>query len=266
MEVSIQTKILTLKKKELYFNMKYILPVLLITMFVSCYKTQYKIGIPSVYILSGPGDNDTLYQDSVSFIWAGNDNAVEYNYSMDGISYGWTEDTSHTFLLDEGYHVFMLVSRNEIGEVSKDTVLVHFYVDALRQPGFWIKHRYTEIDKDSTFSITIFGKNIHNMGIGYFLVKWNPAFIVYKSDNLDSSISYRANCVYVSKHGIDSLIVYIGVANDSLSGDFPLFTMDFLAGSEGVDTIYIKDMDIRDDENHPLEIKAENPEGIIVVR
>ncbi len=245
--------------------MKYIFIASSVLFVLSCTNENSAIGVPSVDIVSGPAEGSTVYNDEVNISWTGNENAVEFNFSMDEKWYGWSCDTSFTFILDEGPHTFKLLSRNELGEEQGDTAKLNFYVDAIREPAFWIKSRYTQTYRDSMFSLTVMGENIKTFSIGYFLIKWNPACILLQQDYSDSMLTNKEDYFYISSKGTDSLIVYIGIANDSLVNNFPLFHMDFLSTGQGLDTVIIDKMDVRDIRNHPLTIKADITGGIIDV-
>jgi len=258
-------KVLTFDKKVLLLSgMKYII-IVSIVLLLSCSKENARIGIPSVKITSGPEQGSTVNNENVTIIWKGNENAVDFNFSMDGVWYGWSEDTNYTFILDEGIHTFNLLSRNRLGELQEDTVSLNFSVDAIREPAFWIKSRYISSFRDSLFSLTLMGENISGFSIGYFVIKWNPVHILLQKHYPDSTLTNKSNYIYDSDCGIDSLIIYIGIANDSLYGDFPLFHMDFLSGQIGMDTVKLDKIDVRDIRNHALTIKADITGGIVNV-
>ncbi len=246
--------------------MRNIFVIFLVLLILSCTEENSAIGVPSVEIISGPAEGSTIYNENVYISWKGNENAVDFNFSMDGKWHNWCQDTGHTFILDEGVHTFSLLSRNKLGETQADTVSLNFTVDAIREPAFWIKSRYTEAYRDSSFSLTVMGENISRFSLGYFLIKWNPAHILIQNDYPDSVLINKGNYIYISDAGIDSLIVYVGIANDSLSGDFPLFHMEFLSETEGMDTVRTDKMDVRDIRNHPLTIKTDITGGIIDIK
>jgi len=243
--------------------MRNISVIFFVLLILSCGKENSAIGIPSVKITFGPAEGSITYNENVDISWEGNENAVDFNFSMDDKWHNWCQDTGYTFILDEGAHTFKLLSRNRLGETQADTVSLNFTVDAIREPAFWIKSRYTETYRDSSFSLTVMGENIPGFSLGYFLVKWNPTHILIQNDYPDSILISKGNYIYISDAGIDSLIVYVGIANDSLCGDFPLFHMEFLSETGGMDTVKIDEMDVRDIRNSPLTIKADITGGII---
>ena len=80
-------------------------------------------------------DGDTLYSESIEFIWEGNELVTEFRYKLDSFSWtDWNESSSATLsYLDEGEHHLSVQSRYLNGDTS-DVASVSFVVDAVVGP------------------------------------------------------------------------------------------------------------------------------------
>ena len=90
---------------------------------------------PTVSLLTDLNNGDTLYAESLTTNWEGNDLVSEFRFKLDELDWtDWSEDASKILdYLDEGNHQLSAQSRYLNGDMS-DIVSVSFVVDAVDGP------------------------------------------------------------------------------------------------------------------------------------
>jgi len=93
-------------------------------------KKENKPQIISVNISEG----QIFYTRDITVTWKGNDLAEQYQYTLDGKSYEWTDSTSVLLTeLDEAEHIFSIQARKDTLFSSLTTI--NFSIDAIQGPG-----------------------------------------------------------------------------------------------------------------------------------
>jgi hypothetical protein len=113
---------------------------------------------PNVTMIGGPIDGATLSSAITTFIWQGNESATHFRYLLDGPIWSeWSTETSRTFYLDEGPHLFEIQAKSINGEEQEGSVQVNFEVDAIEGSAFVFKPygQNTEIGDTITVSVQL---------------------------------------------------------------------------------------------------------------
>ncbi len=125
---------------------------------------------PQTTIIAGPEDNEVINNHTVTFKWSGNETATEYFYSLDTQACSdWTSDTTATFeLLDEGEHLFTVVSKTPAGEIEDNPPLRQFQIDAVQGPALRFFPRKVIVQPNDVFSVEVYLEEVANLS-GLFL-------------------------------------------------------------------------------------------------
>jgi len=111
---------------------------------------------PTVAIIAGPADGETVETATVEFEWEGNDLTSFYRYKFTDNS--WTDWTTETLVvfdyLDEGPYYFQVQSSYSTGDTSS-IISTSFTVDAVQGPAlmFYPRRQYASIGDTITFQI-----------------------------------------------------------------------------------------------------------------
>jgi len=90
---------------------------------------------PNTYITSGPGNNQHVDTNEVTFTWTGSDDltpveSLLFSYKMDDSAWSaFGPDTNRTFILAEGYHTFMVRAMDGDMNVDSTPATRNFAVD-----------------------------------------------------------------------------------------------------------------------------------------
>jgi len=100
--------------------------------------------IPETTIHQGPSEGATLDTHSVTFAWSGNEQVVEYRYSLTGLGWSeWTDDTSASYsYLEEGQYTFEVQGRYISDDEDDTPDTVNFEIDDIHGPALRFFPRY----------------------------------------------------------------------------------------------------------------------------
>ena len=196
------------------------------------------IQIPETRLLEGPPDGGVVHTNTVKFVWAGNEYAAEFRYTIDTIQSGWIEKESLVVILDEGWHTFSIRSRNILGEVENNPPMCHFLVDGITN-GFSISPLFDSVALSSHVRTNIRVERTSSHSFEHIVVKWDGKMAEISEVSVDSS-SFSTNSfpAILTKTYDDSLEIFLGM----ISGEFPsmdrnVATIEFIPKKTG--TMYI---------------------------
>jgi len=112
---------------------------------------------PYVTFLDAPTNGEIMDTCFVRFEWEGNQVDMNYSYRTDeGIWSGWSPDESVEYpFLDEGDHLFEIISRYYNGVESEESQVLSFQVDDVEGPALMFYPRSIEVASDSIFFLEI---------------------------------------------------------------------------------------------------------------
>jgi len=131
---------------------------------------------PQTTIIAGPEDNEVINNHTVTFQWTGNETAKAYFYSLDNQACDdWTSDTTATFeLLDEGEHLFSVVSKTPAGEIEDNPPLRQFQIDAVQGPALRFFPRKVRVATNETFIVEVVVEEVTDLMGLYVELPLNP--------------------------------------------------------------------------------------------
>ena len=132
--------------------------------------------IPPTISLMDISDGDTLYSESIEFVWGGNELVVEFRYKLDSFSWtDWNESSSATLsYLDEGDHQLSVQSRYLNGDTS-DVASVSFVVDAVGGPAlmFYPRRHFAQVGE--TVAFKIMAEEVENLMMSEIHLEFDPS-------------------------------------------------------------------------------------------
>jgi len=175
------------------------------------------IGLPETRILNGPPDGTVVYNNTIKFVWEGNEYTTEFRYCIDTILSEWTDAESITLILDEGWHTFSVYGRNLIGEIEKTYPRTAFLVDGIRN-GFSLAPLLDTVSITRHFTIFLRAETPCLHRYEHFVIKWDKSKVEFSGILYDSS-SYSPNAlpVIITRSYEDSAEIFLSM----LGGDFP---------------------------------------------
>jgi len=188
---------------------------ILILLLTGC--TGSYIVLPETRIVNGPPNGAVVYNNTIKFVWEGNDYATEFRYCIDTILSEWTDAESITLILDEGWHTFSVYGRNLIGEIENTFPRTTFLVDGVRN-GFSLAPLLDTVSITRHFTMMLRAEAPSLHRYEHFVIKWDRSKVEF-SDILYDSSSYSPNAfpVIITRSYEDSVEIFLSM----LGGDFP---------------------------------------------
>jgi len=115
---------------------------------------------PRAEIISGPADNSTVAEHTVTFKWRGNqaDSLMLFSYKLDNQNWSeWSNVKEVTFAyLDEGKHTFYVKAKYLNNIEQQQPTQVNFTVDAVKGPAIMFVPRKVEVRPNSSFDAEVY--------------------------------------------------------------------------------------------------------------
>jgi len=115
---------------------------------------------PRAEIISGPADNSTVTEHTVTFKWRGNqaDSLMLFSYKLDNQNWSeWSNVKEVTFAyLDEGKHTFYVKAKYLNNIEQQQPTQVNFTVDAVKGPAIMFVPRKVEVRPNSSFDAEVY--------------------------------------------------------------------------------------------------------------
>ena len=194
---------------------------------------------PTVSIIAGPTDGDTVETSTVEFEWEGNDIVSLYRYKFSDNSWtDWTTETAAEFdYLDEGQYNFQVQSSYSTGDTSV-VVTVSFVVDAVHGPALMFYPRRHIVGVGDTVTFHILAEEVENLTAAEFLLIFDPNIIEIVSLTEGTLLSGWGESIYHSEinntQGIVSIVLaLLGGEYPSVSGTGDLATIEVTVRQSG---------------------------------
>lgn len=248
--------------------------------------------VPDTRITGGPGNDDTVYSNEVTFTWDANEDerAMLFQVRITGV--GWPDTWSDwdgersLFLgnLDETDYTFEVRSGLDPGsgdpKHQDDTpASVSFNVDAMQGPALRMTPTYQVQDINNTFSVDIVAEDISDLTMAQIRIIFNSNLLQYDNYTYGSFLSsnggdplgwpnpevdQNAGFVEIS-FGITKLIA--GASSPGVSGTGVILTVHFRAINSGAANIDFRFADtlLRNYLNDPILISTSDLRGALVI-
>ena len=176
--------------------------------------------IPPIISLKDISDGDTLYSESIEFIWEGNELVTEFRYKLDSFSWtDWNESSSATLsYLDEGNHQFSVQSRYLNGDTS-NVASVSFVVDAVAGPSLMFYPRRHFAQAGETVTFQIIAEEVTNLMMSEIHLEYDPSMLELMSISQGSFFQNGQNSIFLFETNTEAGAVQINTT--LLDGDTP---------------------------------------------
>ena len=153
--------------------------------------------IPPTISLMDISDGDTLYSESIEFIWEGNELVAEFRYKLDSFSWtDWNESSSATLsYLDEGNHQLSVQSRYLNGDTS-DVVSVSFVVDAVAGPSLMFYPRRHFAQAGETVTFQVMAEEVTNLMMSEIHLEYDPSVLEIMSISQGNFFQNGQNSIF----------------------------------------------------------------------
>ena len=143
-------------------------------------------------------DGDTLYSESVEFIWEGNELVTDFRYKFDSFDWtDWNESTSATLsYLDEGGHQLSVQSRYLNGDTS-DVASVSFVVDAVAGPALMFYPRRHFANQNETVTFQIMAEEVINLMMSEVHLEYDTSMLEIISISQGSFFQNGQNSIFL---------------------------------------------------------------------
>lgn len=138
---------------------------------------------PETTILSGPGEDAVVDTHTVTFTWSGNDNVVEYRYSLVGIEESdWITETTVTFnYLDEGDYQFEVKGRYITEDEDTTAATRSFTIDDIQGPALWLSPRRVQVYPAGSFTLDLMAEDVADLMVVYAQLQFDPSMMTLDS-------------------------------------------------------------------------------------
>ena len=173
---------------------------------------------PTISLLTELNNGDTLYSETLSISWEGNELVSEFRFKLDEFAWTeWSEDAS-TLLdyLDEGDHHVSAQSRYLNGDTS-EILSVSFVVDAVDGPSlmFFPRRHFAQAGEIVTFQIM--AEEVINLMMSEIHLEYNPTELEIISISQGSFFQNGQNSIFLYEINSEAGAVQINMT--LLDGD-----------------------------------------------
>ncbi|MCH7574328.1 MAG: hypothetical protein IIA59_04300 [Candidatus Marinimicrobia bacterium] len=132
---------------------------------------------PQTTILSGPAEASVIDSHTVTFVWAGNRNEMQFTYQLNETSWsGWNTDTSMALqYLDEGAYTFAVKGRYISGVEEDLAVSRAFTIDDIHGPALRLYPRLKQTGLFMSNSLEIMLEEVTDVMIVAVTLSFDPA-------------------------------------------------------------------------------------------
>ena len=143
-------------------------------------------------------DGDTLYSESIEFIWEGNELVAEFRYKLDSFLWtDWNENTS-TILsyLDDGFHQLSVQSRYLNGDTSSIESIT-FIIDAVDGPALMFYPRRHFAQAGETVTFQVMAEEVTNLMMSEIHLEYDPSMLEIMSISQGSFFQNGQNSIFL---------------------------------------------------------------------
>ena len=165
-------------------------------------------------------DGDTLYSESIEFIWEGNELVAEFRYKLDSFLWtDWNENTSTTLsYLDDGFHQLSVQSRYLNGDTS-GIESITFIVDAVDGPALMFYPRRHFAQAGETVIFRVMAEEVTNLMMSEIHLEYDPSMLEIISISQGSFFQNSYNSIFLYEINNEAGVIQINTT--LLDGDSP---------------------------------------------
>jgi len=226
---------------------------------------------PTIAMVSGATDGETIETSTAIFSWYGNENVTEYRWNFDNGS--WTEWVNQTMVaftnLDEGTYIFSVQGRYDTGDTSS-VLTINFEVDAVQGPAlmFYPRVQFPAIGQNNV-TFQILAEEVENLTAAEFSIIYNNSLVEIASITQGAMFGGSGQSIfhtdYDNSQGTLSVLMgMLGGNNPSVSGTGVLaeVTLGILSG--GSSNLSFTWIEFKDPQNNVITVN-ESVNGRVVV-
>ena len=209
--------------------------LILVLLFLSCEKIEPNLDNPrdpdspdyeppTVSLIAGPTDGDTIETSTVEFEWEGNQTQILFSHSLDGSSWSlWSSQKYARFdYLDEGTHVFIINGKYQGGEEVAYPDTAVFIVDAIQGPSLRFYRLYNSVSNNEQFTVDIIAEEVDSVSGAEINVEFDAIYLYLDSISIGDFFSLSGGEI---------------IAFDSLRNDLGNLQLDI--GTLGGNPVYV---------------------------
>ena len=226
---------------------------------------------PTIVLISGPTDGETIETSSLTFSWQGNELVTEDRWIFDNGSWAdWISQTTVTLdYLDEGDHNFSVQGRYLSGDTSS-VITINFEVDAVQGPAliFYPRIQFPSIGQNVTFQIM--AEEVENLTAAEFLITFNNSLVTIVS--ITQGTMFLGNgeslfhTVYDNDQGtLSVLMAVLGGSSPSVSGTGVLAEVSLSIQSGGSSNLSFDGTEVMKDPQNNFIIINTTVSALVVV-
>ena len=175
---------------------------------------------PTISLFTDISNGDTLYSETISLIWEGNELVSEFRYKLDNFEWAdWSED-AYVLLeyLDEGDHHLSAQSRYISGDTS-EYISLSFVVDAVDGPALMFYPRRHFGEQGGTVTFQIMAEEVANLMMSEIHLEYDPSMLEIMSISQGSFFQNGQNSIFLYEINTEAGAVQINTT--LLDGDTP---------------------------------------------
>ena len=175
---------------------------------------------PTIELLTELSVNDTIYAESLTLQYAGNESVSEFRFKQDDFEWtDWIADGSLLLdYLDEGNHQISAQSRYLNGDTS-EVINSNYIVDAVSGPALMFYPRRHFAEEGQTVLFQILAEEVTNLMASEIHLEYDPTKIQIMSVSQGNFFQNSQNSIFI--YDIDSELWLIQINTTLLDSDNP---------------------------------------------
>ena len=175
---------------------------------------------PTITLLVEISDGDTLFSETLTVGWEGNELVSEFRYKLDVFDWTeWSNNSSATLeYLDEGDHQLAVQARYVTGDTSA-IASVSFVVDAVGGPALMFYPRRHFAEQGETVTFQILAEEVTDLMMSEIHLEYDPAMLEIMSVSQGSFFQNGQNSIFLCEINTEAGAVQINTT--LLDGDNP---------------------------------------------
>ena len=209
-----------------------------------------------------------LDSSSVTIAWEGNDNVIEFSYSLDSLYWSeWSVDTSVTLeYIDEGNHDFYVKGRYASLTEDDSPASVSFEVDVMSGPGLRVQKWMSEATVLDTITIDIYAEEVTDLVLAEFQVSYDVAVLSLVNSAKGDMLAEIETSAFVLEGTPGLLHVnFTTLEHTGLSGSGSVVNLKFLPLMADSTSIDLQNIIFKDINGHNFTQEIEIRPGIVII-
>ena len=224
---------------------------------------------PAITFVGDIANGDTIYSESITLGWDGNELVTEYRYKLD--DFAWANWSSETFAtldyLDEGQHNISIQSRYLSGDTSA-IIDLDFIVDAVDGPSLMFFPRRHITSQNETIIFKILAEEVSALMAAEIHIDFDPSKIeiisisqgIFFQNGQESIFNYDINSGYIE---ILTSLLNSDISYVNGTGELAQIEVRILANAGETTLSFSGSEDFRGPDNNIIFI-SEKVNGLII--